>query len=257
MKVFHLTVFVCLVVVLTTPTAAQSGIGTGVSMAGVEVEGVETKVLGVKTRVFKVPFLCGEIPAGDTAEQGSPLAPGSYRTHIMFAEFLQRFDNVLAITALATDLDLFVPNADIVYQSNQLQEQITGEFNCAFIREHFVSPEGQELPFIRGFMSFRYYPEKRLPKVVGTYTVKNVDFPPPSPDCPCDLSFDTLSAPPISFTKDAMCIVADATLVNVQDINAHVQLFPLGQGLHAAWWTRFFSRSTRARLRRKNSSTPA
>ncbi len=83
MKVFHLTVFVCLVVVLTTPAAAQTGVGTGVGIDVVEVEPIETRR---KAHSFSMKFLCGEIAAGDTAEQGSPLAPGSYRTHITLIE---------------------------------------------------------------------------------------------------------------------------------------------------------------------------
>lgn len=76
---FLSSLLVSVPVAAQAPPSPSGGVGTGVSMAVETIEPVVDRLF----RHWFVPFQCGEIPAGESPEMGSPLAPGSYRTLIM------------------------------------------------------------------------------------------------------------------------------------------------------------------------------
>ncbi|MDA2923767.1 hypothetical protein MYX65_03755 [Acidobacteria bacterium AH-259-L09] len=166
------------------------GVGTG---ARIDVETVTPKQIR-ENLVFPVKFLCGEIPSslGSLAE-GSPLAPGSYRTAINIHN-----PNPQAVT--------FLKKAVIANPQGQprgaislsvedvLEADEALEVDCVNILSLFnnSTDEHSDEPssaFVKGFVVITVSPPKGVPigelDVVGVYTLKNVDVITGAPDQVC------------------------------------------------------------------------
>jgi hypothetical protein len=146
------------------------GIGTGMS---VDVETInEERFEGRRTFVAK--FVCGEIEPSDPAApaSGRPLAPGSYRTAVNLYNLARGpFGWVYWIRAsVAGRPDLGSPER----LAPSLSPGEARELDCKDIAALFDSA----FPFFaEGFLEISGARTNRLSiRVVGVYTVKNVDF---------------------------------------------------------------------------------
>ncbi len=195
------------------------GVGTG---ASIDVEIVTPKQIRA-TSVFSVKFLCGEIlPGGASLEQGSsenaslaqgsPLAPGSYRTAINIHNpnpQAVKFEKKAVIALSQRSLErgrISDPVPEFLLPDEAM------EVDCLDINELLFpgggpppNPQGSDLldrnflpQFIKGFVVIHVPRQGQglgTLDVVGVYTLKNVDVlfsQPPTPneciprDQPCD-----------------------------------------------------------------------
>jgi len=177
---------------------ASVGVGTG---ASIDVEIVTPKQLGPNWG-FSAKFLCGEIPALDEyLAEGSPLAPGSYRTAINIHN-----PNPLAVTfemkAVIANAQRQPRGAISLYVPDLLEADQALEVDCVDIQSLFedmgpVYIEDElvaviDSGFFKGFVVItvpRLQQGHRIatPDVVGVYTLKNVDVitvaPQPPNEC--------------------------------------------------------------------------
>jgi len=141
------------------------GVGTG---ASIDVETVKSQKIG-DNDVFSVKFLCGEIPAPVDPAEGSPLAPGSYRTAI---NINNPNPGSVAFTATAVPADGSL-GGPIVSPPSPLPGQRADEVDCVDIAGALGAPP----PFVSGFVVISVLKVKGVGKlnVIGVYTLKNVD----------------------------------------------------------------------------------
>jgi hypothetical protein len=180
------------------PPGGLVGVGTGVS---IDVEIVTPRKIGGNS-VFSVKFLCGEIlPENESLAEGSPLAPGSYRTDINIHNPNPTVLGWGQKVVVATPQTLGPPTLLEPAVATSIRRNISADaaenIGCRVIRSILTGAFG-DFPggvhnsrFIKGFVviSVPKPPkgEKKLGAldVVGVYTLKNVDVvkPPPAPMC--------------------------------------------------------------------------
>jgi len=122
--------------------------------------------------VFSVKFISGEIPApGDPAE-GSPLAPGSYRTAINIHNPNPSGSVTFTVKAAIADGATSITATSITITGDNATE-----IDCTDIALLFPSPPPG---FTKGFVAISVPKVKGIGRlqVIGVYTLKTVDTPP-------------------------------------------------------------------------------
>lgn len=155
----------------TLPPLSGVGVGTGVSL---DVENISPKnIRGLL--VFSVKFICGEIDptTPNSPEQGTPLAPGSYRTAVNIHNPDDDEVNFIKKAVIALPQN---PNFNRGPISPSVDERLAGgealEVDCRNIAELFTNAEIDFPDFAKGFVVVK---SKRQLDVVGVYTLKNVE----------------------------------------------------------------------------------
>jgi hypothetical protein len=167
------------------PAAAQANVPGGIGVgASLHIERVPPNVNPIGRSLgssdWSAKFLCGEIPPSGSAEQGKPLAPGSYRTtiNIFNGQTLNPAAfQVNVLLAQAPGMPYVRSGTSLTVDSFQAVS-----LDCDNIRAIFGGPLAGFLEgFVRASVRRGADGDASRIEVIAVYTMKNVEGSPAQP----------------------------------------------------------------------------